>query len=195
MKILKKTKNAVKYFIGFVVVILLRLIPHPPNVEPITSTIMPFGKKWGLFAGAFFGATSIILFDLVHPTEGYARIGVWTWVTAGMFALMGIASGIYLKNKPNKIRHYVGFSIIATLVYDFITGPVMSTFVWKMTFTKAFIGQIPFTINHLIGNVVLATIVSPLIYNWVIENRNLETETFVNKIKSILRFPTYLFSR
>lgn len=178
------TNKTIKYFIGLVVVIFLRLIPHPPNVEPITATIMPFGKKWGWVAGALFGAASIIIFDLMHPTPGYARIGVWTFVTAGMFALIGIASGLYLKNKQNKIRYYVGFSVVATLVYDFVTGPIMSSAMWSISFMESLIGQIPFTINHLIGNIVLAVIVSPLLYKWVVENPKLEFEPVLNRIKS-----------
>lgn len=190
MKFLKKPKNAVKYLIGLLVVIFLRIVPHPPNVEPITATIMPFGKKFGWLAGALFGAASIIIFDLIHPTPGYPRIGVWTWVTAGMFALIGVASWLYLKNKQNKIRYYVGFSVIATIVYDFITGPIMSTFIWNMGFMESLIGQIPFTLNHLIGNIVLAIFVSPLLYQWVIDNPKLETQPLIDKIKSVLRLPT-----
>ena len=47
MKNLKVPQNFIKYLIGLFTVIALRLIPHPPNVEPIMSTMMPFSKRWG----------------------------------------------------------------------------------------------------------------------------------------------------
>jgi hypothetical protein len=74
---MKKFKNLVKYIIGFFVCFAVRLIPfRPPNFEPIMTTTMPFGKKWGWMAGGFFGAASIIIFDIIHPTSGFLRIGI-----------------------------------------------------------------------------------------------------------------------
>jgi hypothetical protein len=170
-----KENNSVKYILGLFACLVLRMIPFKPaNVEPVTATIMPFGKKLGWLLGALFGALSIVLFDLIHPTPGFPRLGVWTLATAAMFALMGAASGLYLKNKENKIRYYVGFSIVATLVYDFITGPVMSSIIWQMPFSAALIGQIPFTLWHLGGNITLSIILSPSIYYWIVDNRKLE---------------------
>ena len=46
MVIMKKPKNFIKYLIGLLTVISLRLVPHPPNVEPIMATMMPFAKRW-----------------------------------------------------------------------------------------------------------------------------------------------------
>ncbi len=174
---MKQPKNIIKYIIGFLVCLLIRLIPfRPPNVEPVTATILPFGKKWGWIAAAIFGAASIVLFDLIT-----LKIGIWTLVTAFMFALIGAASGLYLKKRENKARHYVGFAIIATLIYDFITGPIMSSMIWKMPFMQALFGQIPFTINHLAGNIVLSALLSPILYKWVIDNKHLELNKLVQR--------------
>ena len=180
---MKKPQNIVKYIIGFIVCILIRLVPfRPPNVEPITATIMPFGKKWGWLAGAFFGAASIVLYDTIHPTPGFPRLGTWTLVTALMFGLIGVASGLYLKSKKNQIKYYLGFSIIATLAYDFITGPVMSSIIWKMPFSAALIGQIPFTLWHLGGNIAFSILISPALYAWVVDNRQLELDALLRRI-------------
>ena len=42
---------------------------------------------------------------------------------------------------------------------------------------EALVGQIPFTLRHLLGNIILALVVSPAIEWWVITNPKLETRT------------------
>lgn len=174
---MKKSQNIIKYFIGLLTVIALRLIPHPPNVEPIMSTMMPFSKKWGWLSGMIFCLLAIISFDLLTGT-----LGVWSLVTAGTYALLGILAGLYFKNKENKIRYYVGFSIVGTIIYDAITGIGIGMVFFNQSFVATFMGQIPFTLYHLAGNIVLSIVVSPLLYKWVITNPKLETKQVLNKI-------------
>lgn len=183
---MRKAQHLIKYIIGLIVCLVIRLIPfRPNNVEPIMTTTMPFGKKWGWLAGAFFGAASIIIFDLIHPTPGFSRLGIWTLITAAMYGLIGAAAGVYFKRqKETKLMHYVGFSIIATLIYDFITGPIMSSLIWKMPFAVAFMGQIPFTLNHLGGNIVFSLLLSPSIYYWVVDNKKLEMNALIARFKA-----------
>ena len=177
---MKKPKNLIKYLIGLFTVIVLRLVPHPPNVEPIMATMMPFAKRWGKLAGLFFTLLAILSFDILTGT-----LGVWSIMTAGTYALLGIAAGIYFKNKENKVRYYVGFSVVGTLVYDAITGIGTGMLFFKQSFMLTFMGQIPFTLYHLAGNIALAAIVSPLLYKWVLENKQLETQTVIDKVKSV----------
>ncbi len=178
IKISKRLNNAVKYSLGFIVCILIRLIPFRlPNIEPVMATIMPFAKKFRWMSAFVFGFLSIVLFDLITR-----KVGMWTWITALMYGLVGIAAGIYLGNKAEKIRYYVGYSIVATLVYDFVTGPIMSTFIWNQTFMQSLIGQIPFTISHLAGNIAFAALLSPAIFKWIANNKNLETKAVLQKI-------------
>lgn len=173
----------VKYAIGFLVCIAVRLIPfRPANIEPVMTTSMPFARKWGWLAGGLFASLSMVLFDLIHPAKGFARIGVWTLVTAGVYGLIGAAAGVYLNRTANKVRHYVGFAFIATLVYDFITGPIMSSLVFQMPFSVALLGQIPFTIRHLLGNVLGGALVSPLLYTWVVSNPRLDTDQLFQRL-------------
>ena len=167
---MKIPQNIIKYFIGLLVVIVFRLLPHPPNVEPIMSTMMPFSKKWGWLSGMVFGLLAILSFDILSGT-----LGVWSLVTASTYALIGAVAGLYFKNKENKIRHYVGFTIVATVVYDAITGIGIGMLFFDQTFMTTLLGQIPFTLYHLAGNIVLAGVLSPLLYTWVITNPKLET--------------------
>lgn len=181
---MKRPKNMIKYFIGLVTVILLRLLPHPPNVEPVMSTMMPFSKRWGWLAGLIFGAVAILTYDVLTGT-----LGIWSLVTATTYGLLGMMSGFYLKKKTNKIRHYIGFAIVGTIIYDAITGIGIGMLFFNQTFMVTFIGQIPFTLYHLAGNIVLAATVSPLLYKWVIDNPDLETEPVIAKIRTIFVSP------
>jgi uncharacterized membrane protein len=174
---MKIPQNTVKYVIGLLTVIALRLVPHPPNVEPIMSTMMPFSKKWGWLSGMVFCLLAILVFDLLTGT-----LGVWTLVTAVTYAMLGVFAGLYLKNKENKIRYYVGFSIVATIVYDAITGIGMGMLLFNQPFMETLTGQIPFTLYHLGGNIVLSMVVSPLLYKWVIANPKLETRQIISRM-------------
>lgn len=178
--ITKKPKNFIKYLIGLLTVISLRIVPHPPNVEPIMSTMMPFAKRWGKLAGLSFTLLAILSFDLITGT-----LGVWSIMTAGTYALLGIAAGFYFKNKENKIKYYVRFSVVGTLIYDAITGIGTGMLFFKQSFMLTLMGQIPFTLYHLAGNIAFAAIVSPLLYRWVLENKNLETQPVIDKVKSV----------
>ncbi len=174
---MKTPQNTLKYLIGLSTVIILRLLPHPPNVEPIMSTMMPFSKKWGWLSGMAFGFMAIFSFDIITGT-----LGVWSLVTATTYALIGVFAGLYLKNKENKIKYYVGFSIVATIVYDAITGIGIGMAFFDQSFMATFTGQIPFTMYHLLGNIVLSCTLSPLLYKWIIANPKLETTQVLNKI-------------
>ncbi len=180
--IVQKTNNWIKYCIGWLVCLLIRLIPFRaimlPNIEPVMGTIMPFAKKFKWLSGFVFGFLSIVIYDIITQ-----KVGSWTWITAVMYGLIGVGAGFYLQNKKNKIRYYVGYSIVATLIYDAITGIVMGHYLWNMEWSVAFFGQIPFTLYHLGGNIVFAAFLSPAIYRWVVDNKNLETTNVVQKVK------------
>ncbi|MDX9970391.1 MAG: hypothetical protein RBS56_00585 [Candidatus Gracilibacteria bacterium] len=174
---MKTPQNTIKYLIGLATVLALRLLPHPPNVEPIMSTMMPFSKKWGPLSGMVFCLLAIFSFDLLTGT-----LGIWSLVTAATYALLGGLAGLYLKNKENKIKYYVGLSIVSTIIYDAITGIGIGMVFFNQSFITTFTGQIPFTLYHLLGNIVLSAIVSPLLYTWVITNPKLENSFVLNKI-------------
>lgn len=129
---------------------------------------MPFSKRFGPAGGILFAFLSIVLFDAF--TSG---IGTWTWVTAGTFALIGGVASPILRSRKGSIP-YVVYAIVATLFFDAVTGVAMSSLLFDMNWKEAAIGQIPFTINHLLGNIVLAAVMSPLIERWVTENPRLK---------------------
>ncbi len=169
-------KNWLKYIIGFMICLLFRLIPfRPPNIEPILATQMPFAKAYGAVAGFVFAFTSILLYDILT-----VKVGWWTLITAVTYGIIGIGSAWYFSRYAQKRLNYVVFAIIGTLFFDIVTGLLIGPLFFHQMFIEALIGQIPFTLLHLAGNVGFALILSPLIYRFVIENKKFETESLSN---------------
>ena len=157
-------------------------------MEPITATMMPFGKTFGALGGFAFGFLSIVLYDLILQAVNIPAFGVqttfgeWTFVTGIAFGLLGAASHYFFRNKKGTPLQYALFAIPATIGYDLLTGVIYSPLRYPDTsFTEAFTGQIPFTVNHLISSIVLALVISPLIQRWITENPALELSSLLNK--------------
>ena len=162
-------KINLKYITLFVGALLLRLLPfRAPNVEPIMAIQMPFAKKYGALSAFLFGAMSITVYDLM--TSG---LGVWTFITALAYGLVGIFASLYFQNKNNSKNkktnrsRYVLFAIVATIAYDAMTGLTLGPLFFGQTFLSALVGQIPFTALHLLGNISFAFLLSPAIERWI----------------------------
>lgn len=161
--------SSLKWLIGLVVIFAIRLIPgRPANIEPVMATIMPFSKGYGKFAAFLFGFGSIALFDLAT-----GKLGPWTLLVGATYGLIGLWSAHFFKNREAKTINFVIFSVVGTLVFDIVTGLLVGPLFFGQSFASAFFGQIPFTINHLLGNVILSALISPAIYRWVITNEAL----------------------
>lgn len=146
---------------GITACTLLRILPfRPPNIEPIMATHMPFAKKFGPFSGFVFAVAAILLYDLTTGT-----IGTWTLVTAPAYGIVALGAAHFLKRMPAKRQWlwYGSYAFIATIFFDAITGLTVGPLFFNQPFMVALIGQIPFTIMHLIGNVPMAMLFSPAI--------------------------------
>lgn len=140
----------------FLFSLLFRLLPfRAPNVELILASQMPVAKVFGARAGFFFGAFSILAFDLITGT-----LGPWSLITAPTYGVLGIFATWYLKNRHAK-RYFVYFAIFGTLLYDAITGLTVGPLLFHQPFLAAVFGQIPFTLMHLLGNISFALLLSP----------------------------------
>ncbi len=147
----------------FLVALAIRLIPfRAPNVEPIMAAIMPLGKTYGKIMAFSFGFLSIVLFDSI--TSG---IGIWTLVTAVAYGILGIGASYFLKNRSGRMS-YAGYAVIATIFYDAITGLTIGPLFFNQSFMVSLVGQIPFTILHLLSNVSFAIVLSPVIERWLV---------------------------
>jgi|SRR3989344_3401805 len=161
--------DLLKFAIGWTSVLLFRLIPfRPPNFEPMLSVVMPFSKRYGVAGSFLFGFFGIVLYDAM--TSGW---GNWTWVTAICYGLLGTGAHYFFKNREASIKNFLAFGIPATVAYDAATmmiGPIFNA----QPLTVALVGQIPFTLMHVLGTIVFATLLSPSLYYWVVANETFE---------------------
>jgi len=170
--------GSLKFILGWSAVFLFRLIPfRPPNVEPMLATIMPFSKRYGPIGSFLFGFFGIVLFDAV--TSGW---GMWTLVTALSYGALGPVAHYFFLNREASVKNFVTFGVYATLAYDLVTGVIAGPLLTGQSFMVALVGQIPFTLLHLAGTIVFATLLSPVLYRWVVQNEKLELTFFKNRV-------------
>jgi uncharacterized membrane protein len=170
--------NLIKMSLGWLLTFILRLIPfRPPNIEPILAIQMPLTKRFGLFAGFIFAFFNIVLFDLIT-----GRTGFWTLITAITYGLLAIFSHWYFKKRKSTSLNYAIHAVMATLIYDVITGLTIGPLFFNQSFLSALSGQAIFTVYHLIGNVSLALLFSPLVYRFLATNPKLNFSYLKQKI-------------
>lgn len=168
-------KNYFKYILGLAICLSIRLLPfRTPNIEPIMATSMPFSKNYGKLFGFGFGFLSIILYDMVTGT-----VGMWSLFTATSYGLLGLWAAFYFKNKENKSINYAKFAFMGTVAFDIVTGFSVGPLFFHQSLSVAIIGQIPFTLLHLLGNIAFAYLLSPLIYNLVSKPKPLQNLSLI----------------
>jgi len=152
-----RSLSALKFVAGLAATILLRLVQAVPNVEPIMGIGLPYSKAFGAVAGFAFAFLSLVSFDFIS-----GRLGLWTVYCGLAYGAIGFFAANYLRSKNGRM-HYAAYSFTATIAYDAVTA-----FLFGLQFNQplavTFVGQVPFTLYHLIGNVSLSAIISPLIY-------------------------------
>lgn len=168
-----------KFFSAIVLCLLARLVPaRVPNVEPIMATVMPFGKAYGALYAVVFTTSSIILYDTITHT-----LGVNTIFTLLAYGLIALWSAAYFKKNNGGVYSYVKFSIMGTLAFDAMTGPTIGPIFFHQSFLGSIIGQIPFTLLHLLGNIIFAILLSPAIDKILIKKKSEQQEkSIINKL-------------
>ena len=160
---MQKITDWLKIISGFALCLAFRLIPiRPPNIEPLLAMQMPFAKVHGRLVGFVFAFMSIFLFDFL-----VGKLGLWTLITGITYGILGIWSVSFFKIRKMQRLNYVKFAIIGTLFFDAVTGLTIGPLFFGQSIMSAFVGQIPFTILHLIGSTTFAFFVSPLVYKYI----------------------------
>lgn len=154
--------QSLKVIIALLACLGLRFVPfRPPNVEPVLAFTLPVGGVSSVWGTGLFSAANIVLFDILSGS-----VGSWTAIAAVSYGMVGVAAAFYARAKRSLLSQ-VGFTVVATLAYDFVTGVVASSLLFKMSFAESFRGQIPFTMNHLVGSIFLVLAVVPLLSAWL----------------------------
>lgn len=157
-----------KYIVGFLGTLAFRLItPFMGlwNISPLMATELSGSKAYGPWVGGLYGALSIVLLDLL-----VGRAGSWTLITAVVYGSVGIWGAFFFKNRSATARNFVIASIIGTLFFDLITGVLMGPLFYGQLWSSAILGQIPFTIRHLAGNILFAAVLAPWFYRAIMNN-------------------------
>ena len=162
--------DAVKYAAGLALCILIRLFSFAPNVEPIMGFTMPFAKKYGKYAGLAFALAAMVSIDFFTR-----RIGLWTVYTAFAYAAIGFAAGWFFTTRKAERKNFLAFSIAGTLFFDAFTA-LLFGWQFRQPLALTVMGQIPFTLNHLLGNAAFALVVSPALL-WALEKTPSEAPT------------------
>jgi uncharacterized membrane protein len=164
-----KLRNSVKYMLALLFCIFVRILPRPPDIEPVMTACMPIAKEFGSYSGFLFAAFSMVALDFI-----VGRVGYWTVYTAVAYGIVGYIAGVWLARKNEaRGRDYAVFAFFATIFYDAVTALAFGM-QFGQTLEATLAGQIPFTIYHLIGNVLLAYFISPVLHKWIVANPKLE---------------------
>ncbi len=156
-----------KFSMALFLCLLIRLLPlRAPNVEPIMTGVMPMSKAYGALVGFIFAFLSIICYDLITGT-----LGVWSILTSLSYGVIGLASALFFQNREATGKNFAIFAVGSTLFFDAVTGLLTGPLFFDQLFSVALIGQIPFTLLHLVSNVAFAIILSPAIYKLLIKKK------------------------
>ncbi len=144
-------------------VIAFRIFPRPPNVEPVMTAALPFARMHGWILGAVFSSLSLLLYD-----AALGQFGVWSFFTAGAYAVVGGIAGLALSQRKHVSRwQYAGVAVVLTLFYDAVTAYTFGTYM-GYALPVIIAGQIPFTLLHLASNLVGAVVLCPFIEKHVL---------------------------
>lgn len=158
--------NRIRLILSILIANGIRLLRIIPNNDPIMSMALPFSRRSSVLASFAFPLVTMVSFDIV---TGY--VGSWTAVTAITYGLIGVAFHYFLKSREKVgITTYLGCGIAGVLAFDFVTGVLATPLMFGMTFQAALIGQIPFTIRHLLTTSAFILVVTPLLDKQVLLN-------------------------
>ena len=113
---------------------------------------------------AFFaGAACYSLVDILPAVLfGAQTVGLWTLTGA---LAWGIVAVLFAQQKPDGSPFmFAKLGIGGTLLFDAITGVILSPLVWGMPWADALVGQIPFTLKHLFGIAAVSLLLAPLLF-------------------------------
>jgi hypothetical protein len=166
-----------KYIIGSIISNIYRFLHIYPNSDPIIGFVVPAAKNEKWWKAPAFAFTTMAVFD--YFTSG---IGVWTIVTSTTYAAIALILHLEMKGKKSGLKLFASRGAIGILLFDAITGPGMSTIIFKQDFFTTTIMQIPFTIMHLISGIFAITIISPFLDPQVSKEINAAISNLKNQI-------------
>ncbi len=145
--------------------IAVRALPwRIPNVEPVMAAMLPVSAVSGVVLSAVFPAVAMVAFDVMG-----GAVGIWTPVTALSYAAIGLLASRLFAGKTIRPLSAGFFALYSTLLYDAVTA-ALGPLAFGQGWIETYVGQVPFTINHVLGNIVLCALFSPLLQRWLVSS-------------------------
>jgi len=153
-----------KFIIIYIVIgVLGRLIPHPPNVTPLTNLCLFAGSN--LSRGLAF-ITMLICYTISNIAlayfNGYPIFGYWTIFTySGLAFIVLLGSRLSKSYNIKKLVTYVGVSTFVFWVWSNF-GCWLATPLYPKDFNgliSCYIAALPFLRNALLGNLVWMVVI------------------------------------
>lgn len=169
--------NTPKYIIGFIGTLVFRLFSPffgMWNISPLMATEFAGSKAYGPIVSGLYGALSIAIIDVIM-----GKFGTWTIITSLTYGMVGVWGAYFFKNRSASAQNFILASIVGTLFFDLITGILMGPIFYDQPWMSAIVGQIPFTVRHLAGNIFFAGILAPWFYTRIVENQKLKLSYFL----------------
>ena len=96
--------------------------------------------------------------------DANSKLSVGMWTLAGAIT-WGIVGALFAMQKPDgSPLNFAKLGVAGTLIFDAVTGPIASTLIWGMPFSDALVGQVPFTLKHLLGIAAVSIVLAPLLF-------------------------------
>jgi len=149
----------------------LKYFGAPPNIELLMPFILASGLVLGPAAGFANGLLMRALYDLF-----IALPGPWTPGTALSYAVVGLLAGLIpfaMRRRAFTRLEITAFAVVLTLVYDALTLIAFSL-MFRLPLITALGPQVPFTINHVLGNALFAFAFTPLLNSVLNKVRSLD---------------------
>lgn len=152
-----KSDRHLAAFLWIVFGILGRLIPHPPNMTPMTSIALFGGSQLSRGKAFALTFTMIVASDLLLAlAKGYPAFGIWSFFTYSGFAMI-ILAGSFLRSVPTAGRTLamllgssVGFWIWTNFGIFVAGGHTYGTGMEGLV--SCYVAAIPFLGNALVGD-------------------------------------------
>jgi energy-coupling factor transport system substrate-specific component len=138
----------------------LKYSGSPPNIELLMPFVLATGLMLGPLAGLANGLLSRALYDLF-----IAQPGPWTPGMAASYGLVGLAAGLiplFAGRRAFSRIELVGFTVALTILYDLLSLLAFIPMFGVPTMVTLGL-QVPFTINHVLGNSLFVFAFTPLL--------------------------------
>ncbi|MCX6801660.1 MAG: hypothetical protein NT067_00955 [Candidatus Diapherotrites archaeon] len=182
---MREMKTGNKFAFGLIFSNLYRLLKVFPNNDPLMGFALPFARKGKWWHAMIFPIVAMVSFDFIS-----GAVGIWTVGTSLTYGLVGFLFYKYCKGKKKiGLKTYAGASVLGVLFFDFITGAVMSPFMFGMTFEAAFIGQIPFTAMHLFSATFYTLLLAPVLDPEIAVDVSTHVSAFTRRVRAAFGMP------